>query len=112
VGVAYWPSARPTAHDVDEYWAPAIDPGYLRALLAIVREVDWRPIDPQLLRALTVPLLVVFGTADRVVSPRELDRLLAAVPHARTVLLPGVGHAVQEVAPDAVNRALIDFLKA
>ncbi len=50
--------------------------------------------DAELAR-LTMPLLVVFGEDDILLNaPRSIARIAHIAPHARTVLLPGVGHAV------------------
>jgi 4,5:9,10-diseco-3-hydroxy-5,9,17-trioxoandrosta-1(10),2-diene-4-oate hydrolase len=110
--LAYGKLARPTARDIDEYYAPAGDPAFTRSLLSLIRQVDWNPLTPAQLHRLGVPLLIIFGTADRIIPPGEIERLLRDVPGARAVLIPGAGHAANEEAPEAVNRALIDFLKA
>ncbi|GIJ48260.1 Ndr family protein [Virgisporangium aliadipatigenens] len=54
------------------------------------------PIFPDAtLATLTVPVLVIAGERDAMLDSREtLRRVAAAVPHAETVLLPGVAHAV------------------
>jgi pimeloyl-ACP methyl ester carboxylesterase len=109
--LAYGELARPTERDIDEYYAPARDPAFARSLLSLIHQVDWSPLTLSQLRQLRVPLLVLFGTADRITPPGDIERLLRDVPGARAVLLPGVGHAANEEAPEAVNRALIDFFK-
>jgi pimeloyl-ACP methyl ester carboxylesterase len=109
---AYGTLGAPTERDVDEYFAPACDPAFVRSLWALLHEVDWRELTPAEVRRLAMPLLVVFGTHDRIISPAHLERVLREAPHARTVLVPGAGHAITEEAPDAVNRALIEFLTA
>lgn len=107
---AYGSLGMPTARDVDEYFAPARDPAFVRSLWSLLHEVDWKLLTPDELRALTMPLLVIFGGEDRLVSPRDAGRLAGEAPDARAVLIPGAGHASAEEAPDSVNAALVDFL--
>jgi pimeloyl-ACP methyl ester carboxylesterase len=37
--------------------------------------------------------------------------LAATIPNARLEIIPGAGHTVMWQAPDAFNRALINFLR-
>jgi pimeloyl-ACP methyl ester carboxylesterase len=59
---------------------------------------------------LAMPLCIMHGQEDRV-NPREsnADLLAAAVPHARFVALPGVGHLPDLEAPPQVNAVLRQF---
>jgi pimeloyl-ACP methyl ester carboxylesterase len=50
-----------------------------------------------------VPTVAIAGDADTTVSPDIHSRRFAAtVPHAKLIILPGVGHMVQNAAPDLV----------
>lgn len=52
---------------------------------------------------ITVPVSIISGDADKTVSTAIHSRPLAATaPHARLIVLPGVGHMVQHAAPDLV----------
>jgi pimeloyl-ACP methyl ester carboxylesterase len=51
--------------------------------------------------------LIVWGTADRLVSVRVAPRALAAFPHSRLLVLPGVGHVAQMERPETVARAFL-----
>jgi pimeloyl-ACP methyl ester carboxylesterase len=58
------------------------------------------------------PVVVIAGDADKTVRPDIHSRPFAAtVPHAKLILLPGVGHMVQNAAPELVMRE-IDALAA
>ena len=51
-----------------------------------------------------VPTVVIHGDADTTVSAEIHSRqFAAAVPHARLIILPGVGHMVQNAAPARVT---------
>jgi pimeloyl-ACP methyl ester carboxylesterase len=50
-----------------------------------------------------VPTVLIAGDADKTVSVDiHARRFAAAVPHARLIVLPGVGHIVQNAAPERV----------
>jgi pimeloyl-ACP methyl ester carboxylesterase len=54
-----------------------------------------------------IPTVILSGTADTTVSPHIHARAIAAViPHARLVMLPGIGHMPHHVATDAVIAAV------
>lgn len=107
---AYGSRARPSARDVDEYLAPARDPAFVRALWAMLHEVDWSLLSTEELRRLTMPLLVIFGSEDRLVSPLDAERLVRETPQGRVVFIEGAGHACPEEAPDDVNAALAGLI--
>ena len=60
------------------------------------------------------PALFISGDRDLIrANPGFEATMRAVVPNLRpVVMLPGIGHWTQQEAPDAVNRALIDFLKS
>jgi pimeloyl-ACP methyl ester carboxylesterase len=50
-----------------------------------------------------VPTVVIAGSADTIVSPEIHSRYFAkTVPGAKLIVLPGVGHMVQNAAPDLI----------
>ena len=54
-----------------------------------------------------VPVLVITGDADKTVSPTIHSRpFAAALPDAKLIVLPGVGHIVQNAAPELVAREI------
>src|ERR1700744_2782338 len=56
---------------------------------------------------ITAPVVVIAGDADKTVWPDIHSRPFAAtVPHAKLIILPGVGHMVQNAAPDLVVREI------
>jgi pimeloyl-ACP methyl ester carboxylesterase len=86
--------------------------GSADTLVAILKSP---PVDPYLeadLPDLRVPLLAVWGGADRVVPPRVADRLRQLVPAARVEVLPGAGHSPHETRPAEFNRLVLEFLTA
>jgi pimeloyl-ACP methyl ester carboxylesterase len=106
----YGELGTPTHTDVDQYFAPARDPAFVRSLWWLLQEIDWQVLDARAMRELRPPVLAIWGTHDRLIPPRGVDALLQNAPDAQLVLIAGAGHAAAEEAPAAVNRAMIDFL--
>jgi pimeloyl-ACP methyl ester carboxylesterase len=82
------------------------------------RNIDrnWELLAPFAGAKVTVPALYVAGDRDLVVNFPGMDRLIPnlqqLVPQLRrTVMLPGCGHWTQQERPEAVNAAIIDFLR-
>ena len=54
-------------------------------------------------RDIAAPTVIITGDADTIVSPRiHAQAIAAAVPNARLIVLPGIGHMPQYVAANAV----------
>ena len=77
------------------------------ALLALFRPsvqpylMSWLPLDPaKELAKLTVPVLVVQGTTDLQIGEDDAKRLVAAVPSAKLVLIPGMNHVLKTAPAD------------
>ena len=62
--------------------------------------------------SITAPTLVLHGTDDRVVDPRNARLLADRIPHARLEMLPGLGHLFFWEAPDVFVDAVTRFALA
>jgi magnesium chelatase accessory protein len=58
---------------------------------------------------IAVPTLFLHGDRDGAVAPSVAERAAAAMPDARLVLLPGVGHLAHEEAPARVAEEIARF---
>jgi pimeloyl-ACP methyl ester carboxylesterase len=88
---------RKAERAVDRSFSPA---GTQRQLAAIVAAPD-RSAG---LGALTIPTLVIHGENDPLVPPQNGRQTAAALPDARLILIPGMGHALPErVWPQVVD---------
>jgi pimeloyl-ACP methyl ester carboxylesterase len=70
--------------------------------------------DPSLLGRLgsvRVPVLVVWGAADRIYPPEHGEAFVKAIPDARLVVLDQAGHLPQLEAPSALLAAVLDFAR-
>ncbi len=81
---------------------------FARQQTAIMRRPDSRPG----LAAIRCPTLVVVGADDQLTPPDRAAEMAAGVPHARQVTVPRCGHLSTIERPDAVTRALVEFLDA
>ena len=89
-----------------------------RAYFQVVHDLGgWRGVRPgwraEVLRSLAAsvtPTLVLWGERDRVLPVKQLAAAAEALPHARTRVLPGVGHVPQIEDPGGFVREVTSFL--
>jgi pimeloyl-ACP methyl ester carboxylesterase len=55
-------------------------------------------------------VLIVVGTDDAISTPEEMRSIGAAIPNSRVVEIPGAGHMSPMEQPEAVSRAIGEFL--
>lgn len=63
------------------------------------------------LAEVTRPTLLVVGSADRIVDPRQAIEAARLLPRGRLVVLEGCGHAPQIEQADEINRLVVEFLQ-
>ncbi|MGB8992312.1 MAG: alpha/beta hydrolase [Desulfobaccales bacterium] len=97
---------------VPGYAGPYRDRRRRLALRQICRQLQVRPLGEiaALARRLTQPTLLIWGQSDRILPAAQGHWLKQHLPLTEFHLLPEVGHAPQEEAPEAVNKIIIDFL--
>lgn len=81
-------------------------PARIRANLA-ARELD----DDDVLRALSVPVLITQGTADTVVLPAMAEHILSVCPTAEASWYDGAGHLPMLEEPERFNRELAELTR-
>jgi len=57
------------------------------------------------------PTLVLHGTEDQLIAPRNAQMLAERIPGATLFLLEGAGHAYHSEQPEAADRVVMDFLR-
>ncbi|HEY2744920.1 MAG TPA: alpha/beta fold hydrolase [Polyangia bacterium] len=87
----------------------ALDVPRVEAALRAV--VDRQPIAPELARIKT-PTLVLHGDEDRAIVMPRAEKMARAIAGAHLVVIPRAGHTSSVEAPEAVTRALGEFLEA
>jgi pimeloyl-ACP methyl ester carboxylesterase len=79
---------------------------WARQVEAVISRIDYRPCLP----AISVPTLVLVGDCDTFTPPDRAEEMVAGIPGARLVVVPECGHASTIEQPDAVNRALVEWI--
>jgi pimeloyl-ACP methyl ester carboxylesterase len=79
---------------------------YVRQQKAILTRADSRPLLP----AIGCPSLVLVGAEDALTPPFLSEEMAAGIPGARLVKIPECGHLSTLERPDAVNKALVEWM--
>jgi pimeloyl-ACP methyl ester carboxylesterase len=79
---------------------------WTRQVEAVMARIDYRPSLP----AISVPTLVLVGDSDTFTPPNRAEEMVAGIPGARLVVVPECGHASTIEQPDAINRALVEWI--
>ena len=77
----------------------------------LLHQLDWGERRPFRFDAIPVPVLLVYGTADRLVRRPSLLEHARAVDHVQVVAVEGAGHMITDEAPEAVAREIVRFLR-
>jgi pimeloyl-ACP methyl ester carboxylesterase len=80
---------------------------FVRQQQAIMTRPDCRP----LLKSIRCPTLVLVGDGDALTPPVLSEEITAGITGARLVRVPDCGHLSTLERPEAVNRALVEWLK-
>lgn len=80
---------------------------YLRQQQAIMTRVDSRPS----LAAIKCPTLVLVGDSDEATPPDLAREMATAIPGAQLVIVPECGHLSTIEWPQAVNKALVEWMQ-
>ena len=80
---------------------------YVRQQRAILTRVDSRP----LLASIKCPTLVLVGEQDELTPPFLSEEMAAGIPRANLVKVPHCGHLSTLEQPDAVNAALVEWMR-
>jgi pimeloyl-ACP methyl ester carboxylesterase len=105
----YADPSRVTDQDVDQYYAPLAQPGAGRALRGVLRQFRFDLLRGRI-DSIAAPTLAMWGSEDRLIPPSVGRVVVSELPRGAFVLVPGVGHALPEEAPEAFNRTLLAFL--
>ena len=109
VAPAFADDSQLTPQMMQRYHDMMLAPGVRTALLERMRQT--RNSDPVArLKSITVPTLLIWGEKDAFIPLSNAQDYLKAMPQARLVTLPGVGHVLHEEAPQASVQAVLDFL--
>jgi len=109
VAPAFADNSQLTPQMMQRYHDMMLAPGVRTALLERMRQT--RNSDPVArLQSITVPTLLIWGEKDAFIPVGNAQDYLKAMPQAKLVTLPGVGHVLHEEAPQASVQVVLDFL--
>ena len=109
VAPAFADDSHLTPPMMQRYHDMMLAPGVRTALLERMRQT--RNSDPLArLQSIQVPVLLLWGEKDAFIPVSNAQDYLKAMPQAKLVTLPGVGHVLHEEAPQASVQAVLDFL--
>ena len=97
---------RALAEQVLEFMMPSSPAGVIGALLGMAQRSD---ATAELAR-ISVPTLVITGTADLLIPPAESEALARAIPGSQLNMIPHAGHLVAFEQPDKFNHVLEEWL--
>jgi pimeloyl-ACP methyl ester carboxylesterase len=83
---------------------------FLAASRSLLRVVGQRHRYWEMMASVRVPVLLIGGEADRLVSAASMRQAAARNPRWETVILPGVGHTPQLEVPDNVIGTVREWL--
>jgi pimeloyl-ACP methyl ester carboxylesterase len=81
-----------------------------QGIAAAARGMAERPDMTARLAEIRCPVLVVVGAEDTISPPADMRAMAAAIPGCRVAEIPQAGHMAPLEQPDAVNRAIEEFL--
>jgi pimeloyl-ACP methyl ester carboxylesterase len=86
-------------------------PGH-RAILMSVRMGSLMSASPETLRGINVPTLILHGANDVLIEPASAAKFAAAIPGAKVLIYPYVGHLPQIEIPQRSAADVAEFLGA
>lgn len=106
----------------DRFFGPTAPPRLKEKSLALLRAMNGRVIVADVAAAagfdvrdrlggVLLPVLIIAGTEDRAVAPRQAEFLHAHLPRAELVWIEGAGHMMMLEQPQATNQAIRAFLQ-
>ncbi len=109
----YGNARRISPGTLEGYSAPYEQPGSFAHNLKILHswERDLADLKTSLPRIAQLPVLMIWGTFDRAVSPGSAQELQQQFQNARLVMFEGVGHLPYEESPEDFNRTVMAFLQ-
>lgn len=65
--------------------------------------------DPEVLKKITVPTLIIHGTDDLIFHPECAKNLAGSVSSSQLVLVDGMGHSIPNELHDFIGKTIVDF---
>lgn len=94
--------------------APAYDEGAEQTfctLFRAVRQPEFAPPAKEILPKLNIPILLIWGSQDRMVLPSLASIFVELNPNIKLVEIERAGHCPHDECPEQFNRILLDWLE-
>ncbi|GAC1514794.1 MAG: alpha/beta fold hydrolase [Gemmatimonadaceae bacterium] len=95
---------------IGRYLAPYVGRDGVNHLLALVRSLRPRDLEPLSLESVAAPTLIAWGEQEPWIDPTLPDRLVGGLPDGRLIRLPHSGRLVPEDEPDRLAELIADHL--
>lgn len=112
-GIVYCDRDRVDDQLVEIIAKPARDRQAAEAFVRLNRSLNQPNYSPSLTQALSklqVPLLILWGSRDRLIPPSEGKRLVQYASNASLVYLENAGHCAHDDNPERVNHEILTWL--
>jgi pimeloyl-ACP methyl ester carboxylesterase len=96
---------------VDRYYDMLRAPGVRAAILARANQTIYTDPVPRL-KKITAPTLLIWGEQDQMIPSSLAQRYASVLANSKTVLLPNLGHLIQEEQPDIALKHITEFLSS
>ena len=98
------------AEGIDQYRILVANPGHVAAALGMMASWDLQSLARDLGKV-KVPVLLIAGQNDKAIKSEDIFHLRKTMSHAKTEVMPGLGHLAHEEAPDAVAQSILRFAR-
>ncbi|MBA3578421.1 MAG: alpha/beta hydrolase [Gemmatimonadaceae bacterium] len=112
LALTYGGIRRPSARDVDEYWAPTQFPDFALTARDLLHQFDFGHRSSISLAGITHRSLVMYGSKDVLLDERAMAADASEMQRADVHRIPGAGHVICEETPDVVLEATRAFLES
>ena len=102
---------RPTARDIDEYWAPSQFEGFVPAMWHLLHRFEWGAGIDCGFAEISAPTVIIDGASDNLVIRRWVRRYVEVIHGATIKVVEHCGHVVPEEAPNLVANAIRDLIR-
>jgi pimeloyl-ACP methyl ester carboxylesterase len=108
-GDTHWPEKNPVVFEQIIRWREELPQSPAAAMAQAMAAQTFNT--EHRLKHITASTLVITGTEDRVVPPRNSEMLAERIPGAKLVTIPGAGHLGFIEQAEAFNEVVVEFLE-
>lgn len=112
---SYGPDTKPEKRILKHYSKPFSKPSERNGTLAFAKSLlydqDWfETLWEKKETIKNKPILLIWGMADPIITPKNLEKFKEGFPNAKVVQLENSGHFPQEEEPEKVVEAILGFI--